>query len=247
MFNSPDSISDDANPDGSLASTSNISRFQKLNSTYPQLAGIKEKIWIDTIEQARLLEAAPDTTLFSGNISCNNFMLILEGRVRIYQTANDGREITLYRVEAGELCIMSLNSLLKNKSFNAFATTESNVKALVISSKSFKAIMNEIETFRDYVISTLTERLCETIYLIQDTAFNHLNMRLACMLGSLFERNQGPTLKITHQELAFELGTTREVISRILKDFEKQNCVKLSRGHIELASAEGLHWFSQPS
>ena len=233
------------NTQKSQQSISDIKLFQTLDAIYPELAGIKDKTWIDTIEHARQLEAKPDTTLFSGAATCNNFMLILEGTIRIYQTAEDGREITLYRVNAGELCILSLNSLLKNKSFNAIATTESNIKTLVISSESFKLMMNEIEAFRDYVISTLTERLCETIYLIQDTAFNHLNMRLACMLGGLFERNQGPTLKITHQELAFELGTTREVISRILKEFEKQNCVKLSRGHIELASAEGLQWFSE--
>ena len=229
----------------SQTDTSELSRFQQLDSTYPQLAGIKDAAWIDVIEHARLLVAEPDTTLISGTASCNNFMLILQGTVRIYQAAEDGREITLYRVEAGELCILSLNSLLKNKSFNATATTESDVKALVISSENFKLMMNKIEAFRDYVISTLTERLCETIYLIQDTAFNHLNMRLACMLGGLFERNQDPTLKITHQELAFELGTTREVVSRILKEFEKQNCIKLSRGYITLASADGLRWFSQ--
>ncbi len=230
-----------------LPDTPNINRFQKINSTYPELANIKEKIWTDAIEHARLLEARPETTLFSGSVSCNNFMLILEGTIRIYQTAEDGREITLYRIEAGNLCILSLNSLLKKQSFTAIAQTESDVKALVLSSENFKLMMDKIEPFRDFVVSTLTERLCETIYLIQDTAFNHLNMRLACMLGGLFERNHGPILKITHQELAFELGTTREVISRILKEFEKQNCVKLSRGYIELASAEGLQWFSQPA
>jgi len=224
---------------------SGLSRFQKLNSAYPQLSDIKDNSWTDIIEHARLLEAGPDTTLFSGSATCNNFMLIIQGTVRIYQAAEDGREITLYRVEAGELCILSLNSLLKNKSFNAIATTESSIEALVISPENFKLMMNQVETFRDYVISTLTERLCETIYLIQDTAFNHLNMRLACMLGGLFERNHDPKLKITHQELAFELGTTREVISRILKEFERQNCIKLSRGYITLASAEGLRWFSE--
>lgn len=229
------------------SSTVPQNRFQQLNTAYPVLAEIKEKSWYDTIDQAKTMLVEPDTTLFSGSASCNNFMLILEGTIRIYQTAEDGREITLYRVEAGGLCILSLNSMLRNKSFNAIAMTESNVKALVISSESFKSMMNDSQTFRDYVLSTLTERLCETIYLIQDTAFNHLNMRLACMLGSLFERNQGPLLKITHQELAHELGTTREVISRILKEFERQKCVKLSRGCIELASAEGLRWFSEPA
>jgi len=235
------------NTQKSLSGTVPQSRYQQLNAAYPVLSDITEKSWFDTIDQAKTMLIEPNTTLFSGSATCNNFMLILEGTIRIYQTAEDGREITLYRVESGDLCILSLNSMLRGKSFNAIAVTESHVKSLVISSDNFKDMMNESQTFRDYVLNTLTERLCDTIYLIQDTAFNHLNMRLACMLGSLFERNQGPLLKITHQELAHELGTTREVISRILKEFENQKCVRLSRGCIELASAEGLRWFSEPA
>lgn len=222
-----------------------LSRLQELNVTYPELSDIRDPLWVDTIEHAKLMQVESDTTLFSGAATCNNFMFILEGTIRIYQTAADGREITLYRVEAGDLCILSLNSLLKKKSFNAIAVTETPVKALALSSDNFKNMMNSSAMFRDYVINILTERLCETIYMVQDTAFNHLNMRLACMLGSLFERNKGPVLQITHQAIALELGTTREVISRILKEFERQNCVKLSRGKIELASAEGLQWFSE--
>lgn len=229
----------------SVSDTSSQSRLQELNSIYPELAKINDPLWLETIEQARAMIVEPDTTLFSGAAACNNFMLILEGTIRIYQTASDGREITLYRVEAGDLCILSLNSLLKKKSFNAIAVTESPVKALALSSDNFKNMMNSSQMFREYVVNILTERLCETIYMVQDTAFNHLNMRLACMLGSLFERNKGNALKVTHQEIAFELGTTREVISRILKDFERQNCVTLSRGQIKLASADGLKWFSE--
>jgi len=225
--------------------TSSLGRLQELSSIYPELAKINDPLWVETIEQAKAMTVEPDTTLFSGTATCNNFMLILEGTIRIYQTAPDGREITLYRVEAGDLCILSLNSLLKKKSFNAIAITESPVKALALSSDNFKNMMNSSQMFREYVVNILTERLCETIYMVQDTAFNHLNMRLACMLGSLFERNKGNALKVTHQEIAFELGTTREVISRILKDFERQNCVTLSRGQIELASADGLKWFSE--
>jgi len=235
IFNSQESVSD----------TSPQNRLQELSCIYPELAKISDPLWLETIEQAKSMIVEPDTTLFSGSATCNNFMLILEGTIRIYQTASDGREITLYRVEAGDLCILSLNSLLKKKSFNAIAVTESTVKALALSSDNFKNMMNSSQMFREYVVNILTERLCETIYMVQDTAFNHLNMRLACMLGSLFERNKGNALKVTHQEIAFELGTTREVISRILKDFERQNCVTLSRGQIKLASADGLKWFSE--
>jgi len=221
-------------------------RFQKIKSLYPQLANIKDKSWIKAINNSLLLNTAPNTTFSSGGSDCQNFMLILEGTIRIYQTAEDGREITLYRVQAGELCLLNLNNLLKNKSFNAVATTETHVETLVISSQEFKSMMKEIEPFRDYVISFLTEQLYDTTFMIQETSFNHLNMRLACMLDSLFAKTQESVLKITHQNLALELGTTREVISRILKEFEKQNCIKLSRGSIELTSAEGLQLFSQP-
>ncbi len=220
-------------------------RMERLNKAYPVLANITDQRWIDCIEQAKAMHIRPDTTLFSGSASCNNFMLILDGTIRLYQSAEDGREITLYRVQAGDLCFLSLNSMLKNQSFNAIACTESDVHALAIHADDFKALLSASITFRDYVISTLTDRLCDAIYLVQDTAFNHLDMRLACILGSLFERNRGHILKITHQELAHELGTTREVVSRILKDFERKNCIKLSRGNIELASADGLEWFSR--
>ena len=220
-------------------------RFIDLQSSYPILAKINAPEWIQTINRAKNMEVPPKTILFSGSAPCNNFMLILKGTIRIYQTAPDGREMTLYRVQAGDLCILSLNSMLQNRSFNAIAETESDVSALVLTADDFRHCMNISETFRNYVLTTMTERLCEAMYLIQDTAFNHLNMRLACMLGSLFERNHGSILKITHQELAHELGTTREVVSRILKEFERQDCVKLSRGKIELASATGLEWFSE--
>ncbi|MCW9015228.1 MAG: Crp/Fnr family transcriptional regulator [Gammaproteobacteria bacterium] len=219
-------------------------RKRELEASYPMLGSINDPEWISTINKARNLDFNPHTVMFSGSAPCNNFMFILKGIIRIYQTAEDGRELTLYRVEAGDLCILSLNSMLQNQSFNAIAETETDVTALVLNADDFKVAMNGSETFRNYVVTTLTERLCETMYLIQNTAFNHLNMRLACMLGSLFERNQGPVLKITHQDLAHELGTTREVISRILKEFERQDCIKLSRGYIKLASAEGLEWFS---
>ena len=234
----------DINPDDTQADLLDSDRKAELISSYPVLGNIDDPHWISIINNAKNISVDPNTVVFSGSAPCNNFMLILQGVIRIYQAAEDGREMTLYRVQAGDLCVLSLNSMLQNRAFSAIAETETNVTALVLSAEDFHHAMNSSEVFRNYVLSTLTERLCETMYLIQTTAFNHLNMRLACMLGSLFERNQGPVLKITHQELAHELGTTREVISRILKEFERQDCVRLSRGHIELASAAGLEWFS---
>lgn len=237
---------DPAIPDACSTSAHKISadRQKNLLSSYPVLTEIDNPEWVKIINRAKSIEVSSHTVLFSSTAPSNSFMLILKGIIRIYQAAADGREMTLYRVAAGELCILSLNSMLHNRTFNAIAETDTDVSALVFSADDFHHLMGISEIFRNYVVSTLTERFCETLSTMQNMAFNHLNMRLACMLGSLFERNQGTVLKITHQNLAHELGTTREVISRILKEFEHQNCIKLSRGHIELTSTESLEWFS---
>lgn len=215
-----------------------------LSKAYPVLNSISDTAWIDAINRAKLMEIPANMELFSANTTCNNFILMLEGRVRVYQTASDGRELTLYRIEPGGICVLSLNSMLQGQPFNAIAVTETPSRALIMSASDFSLVMNASETFRNYVLTTLTGRLCESMYIIQTTAFDNLNMRLACMLGGRFERNHGQILEITHQELAHELGTTREVVSRILKEFERQGCIALSRGKIELASAQGLEWFS---
>ena len=220
-------------------------RKADLQASYPSLARIKDPLWIEAINRSKLMSLPANFEIFSTSTQCNNFILMLDGRVRVYQTALDGREITLYRIEPGGMCVLSLNSMLQEQPFNAIAETETPIRALVMSENDFNTLMNNSEIFRHYVLTTLTSRLCESMCLIQTTAFDNLNMRLACMLGSLFERNRGGILKVTHQELAHELGTTREVISRILKQFEKQSCVRLSRGQIEIASPEGLEWFSK--
>ena len=233
-----------SNPISSQSQEISADRKPLLSNAYPSLASIPDPSWIDAINRSKLMAIPAKTELFSATTTCNNFILMLEGRVRVYQTASDGREITLYRIEPGGMCVLSLNSMLQKQPFNAIAETETKSTALIMSSGDFNQVMNSSEVFRNYVVTTLTGRLCESMNIIQATAFDNLNMRLACMLGGLFERNQGRLLEITHQALAHELGTTREVVSRILKDFENQGCIALSRGKIELSSAQGLEWFS---
>jgi len=217
-----------------------------LQATYPALAEIQEPDWLEILARARPVHV-PDNTLFlNEGDSCDGFVLILEGVVRIYQLAKDGRTVTLYRVNPGDICILSLNSLVQNQPFTAFAETESAVSGLGLSAQDFMSAMRVSESFSRLMLGKLVGRYRELMSLVQDTVFNRLDMRLACMLGRLFERARSDTLHITHQELANELGTSREGISRILKEFERQDCIRLSRGRIHLCSAEGLAWFTAP-
>lgn len=223
--------------------TGNNDNIQHLGLSYPDLANINAPEWNNRINQAKKVGYKRKTVLFSGTNACNSFLLVLKGTIRIYQTAADGRELTLYRVEAGDLCILTLNCLLRNQVFNAIAEAETDVSALLLSKGDFNYFMNVSQVFRNYIIDSLTDRLSYAMTLVSDSTFNNLHVRLACLLGGLFERGHTQSLDFTHQELAAELGTTREVISRILKKFENKDCIKLSRGKIELRSTEALNWF----
>ncbi len=209
-----------------------------LLSSYPALARISDPAWVRAVQNAahHRIPAGAQMLPPAGN----EFILVLEGVVRVYYPAQDGREITLYRMHAGDLCVLSLNSLLQKRDFHVMVQTSTDIYALGISAADFWAALGSSEAFRTYVLSELNGRLCEMMCLVQDTAFQNLNVRLACLLGRLFERAKSTTIHVTHQALAQELGTTREVVSRILKEFEQQDCIRLSRGQIVLNSESGL-------
>lgn len=211
-----------------------------LVNTYPDLASIEDSSWIRAIRSAQQIRVPQGTSLLRGYAQMQQFMLLLQGTVRVFYPSKCGREITLYRVHPGDLCILSLNSLYQNKDYGVCAETDTDIYALGISAQDFQLVIRESEKFRDFVLSTLNGRLCELMCLVQDTVFENLDVRLACLIGKLIRKQNSILIKITHQALAYDLGTTREMVSRILKDFEQQELIKLSRGHIEVLSVEGL-------
>ena len=218
---------------------------ENLFKSIPEAAVWSSRDIDDLLERTRKVEVPGDTILMEPNTVCNSFMVLLEGSVRVYQNVSDGREITLYRIKPGDVCVMSLDSLLKDQHFNAVARSEAPVHAISLSKKQFLALIARHESFAIRVMSSLTSHFCKTLGLMEDLVFNRLESRLACLLGSLFEANDGGAIKTTHQELANELGTTREVVSRILKNLEQKGCLALSRGKISLAAENSPAWFSR--
>jgi CRP/FNR family transcriptional regulator len=231
-------------PEQGEAPSKRLGWTEALQGSYPALAAIQDPAWLEVLERARTVQVPANTLFLKEGDNCEGFVLLLEGVVRIYQLAKDGRTVTLYRVNPGEICILSLNSLVQNQPFSAFAETESAVTGLGLSSKDFMTAMQSSEPFCREMLGKLVTHYRELMQLVQDSVFNRLGMRLACLLGRLFERAQSDTLHVTHQDLANELGTSREVISRTLKEFEREGCIGLSRGKVHLCSAEGLADFS---
>lgn len=218
---------------------------QKLLREYPTLKRCADETCLNMLTDAQLMDIPAGTILFHEASPCRNFMWLLEGSVRVFRNSEEGREVTVYRVSPGDLCLLSLNSLLCAGCYPASAKSETNTKGLMITATQFHDLMDNSKGFRNYVLQALMERLNDVISLASDITFRRLDLRLACLLGQQFERSRGMPLKITHAELACELGTTREVVSRILKEFERQQCISLNRGLIHLVSQDGLEWFSK--
>jgi len=218
---------------------------QELLQAYPEFSSIQSPDWDVIMQRVRRKQIPSDTVLMDQGVCCSHFLLLTDGTIRVYQPAEDGREVTLYRISTGGLFMLSLNSLLHQRPFMAIAKAESDVTLHTLTHSDFRLAMHSSEIFRELVLKKVTDRFFDMAHLVEETVFHNLDMRLACLLGHLFERNHGPVLNITHENIAHELGTTREVISRLLKEFEHKGCIRLSRGKIHIASPEGLRWFDR--
>ena len=215
-----------------LSSNSRSSSLQRLNTLFPKLAEDQTPEWLHILDKAQMMHVPADTELATAGSSCSNFMLLLDGTVRVSQEDDNGREMTLYRIAPGDVCLMSLNSLIHDRPFRANAKSETEINIVMFSAADFHNAVKVSDAFRTLIFASLVDTVCTMVQTFYDTAFEPLDMRLACLLGRLFERAGSDTLDITHQALSQELGTTREVISRLLKKLEQQDCIVLKRGKI---------------
>jgi len=215
--------------------------LQQFFAVYPALKEDNDE-WLELLGHAQIYTAEPQGRLCDEE---KRFLLLLEGQVRVYQLAQDGREFTLYRNNPGEICVMSLSSILNNEPFRAHSIAETRLKALALPASDFFRALNVSQSFRLLVITSLTTSFNHMIDTFQETVFNRLEIRMTCLLSRLFERAQSDVLNITHMDIAHEMGTTREVVSRILKQMEQEGFLQLSRGKIKLVASQPLQGYVQ--
>jgi CRP/FNR family transcriptional regulator len=164
--------------------------------------------------------------------------LLISGVVRVYKIGETGREITLYRFGNGESCILTANAILSQKNFPAIATVEKEAEAVMIPAETFRDWVRRYDLWREFVFDLLSERLSSVMATVEEVAFRRMDERLVTFL---FQRlGQSDSIQITHQEIAAELGSSREVISRILEDFSALGMISVSRGTIKLLDREAL-------
>lgn len=176
---------------------------------------------------------------FADGDDSSSIPLLIKGSIKVLKIAESGREILLYRVLPGETCIIMLSSALGNLPYLATAIVESEVEALMIPTELYKNWMQHIPAVQTFTYQSLAQRLGSVMALIEEVAFKRIDTRLIRFLLD-HTSAQNPQLYLTHEELAIELGTAREVISRLLKNLEGDHLLLLSRGKIEITERENL-------
>jgi len=182
--------------------------------------------------------------VFHAGDLCQAFLILLDGEVRVQLTSASGREVTLYRIGPGGSCILTTSCLLSNEHYPAEAIAESDVEALAIPVSSFQSALESSQWFRRFVFDGFSSRLTSVIQKIEQIAFTAIDVRLAAVLLDLDRKG---VEKITHQDIAVELGTAREVVSRHLKRFESQGWVQLGRGQVSLTDRPQIEALARPS
>jgi CRP/FNR family transcriptional regulator, anaerobic regulatory protein len=180
-------------------------------------------------------KAPAGAVLFDAKQPCSGFPLLLQGSVRVVKASPNGREILLYRVDPGQGCIMSGGCLLGHSDYSASGIAEEDVTLLVIPSALFQQLIAEFEPFREFVFGMYGARLAEVMELVEEVAFRKLDARLAQLLI-----HRGPVIADTQQRLADELGSVREVVSRVLRNFEDRGWIKIEREKITVLDPKAL-------
>jgi len=207
----------------------------RARSSFPALAGLSPELASRLETECVAMTVPAGTRLFDERSPCGAFPLLIEGRVKVAKLSPTGREIVLYRVGPGQSCLLTSSCLLSRRDYAATGTAETQTTLVAIPRDLFDALMTGAPAFRDYVHALFADRIGELMMLIEEVAFRHLDQRLAAYLLA-----HGPQIAARHQDVAVELGSVREIVSRLLNDFEDRGLVSLGRGRIEVVDRAGL-------
>jgi CRP/FNR family transcriptional regulator len=209
--------------------------------SFPALIQLESNARELLLKSARIVEAPTGTIGYREGGACGAYVMRLAGQSRVYKMSASGREILLYRVAAGETCVITTTCLLGNSNYPASTIVEEPIRDVIIPSNAFNQLMIDSKVFRTFVMTNYGALISDLIVLLDEVAFHSLDARLAKLLLDANSDNIGRT----HQLMADELGTAREVVSRQLKRFEQKGWVKLGRGHVEIANRSALEKLAQ--
>jgi CRP/FNR family transcriptional regulator len=203
--------------------------------SYPMLCELPAPTLDELLVNATYMKVPAGTLMFDESQPCMGFPLLLSGSARVIKASPHGRELHLYYVEPGEACILTSSCLLGKSHYQARGLVQEDLELVMLPPATFRLLFSSLETFRDHVFSRFAERLSDLLQLVSAVTFQKLDQRLAAALAV-----KASPIRTTHQALADELGSLREIVSRLLKSFSDQGWVRLGREQIEVIDATAL-------
>ena len=212
--------------------------LSRLLSTFPELSELDEAHRMDLLGSTQFNRLRGGDIAYRQGQRCQNYVMCIEGQTRVFKTSESGREILLYHVGPGETCVLTTSCLMAGSGFPAESTAETDVLHAALPAISFHRLMSASPCFRKFVLDNYGDLLSSLIMLVDEVAFASLDLRLARRL--LAEANEQGVVAKTHQQLALDLGSVREVISRYLAEWERMGWVHAARGSIEVRNRAAL-------
>ncbi len=210
---------------------------------FPGLSRLDETLRQTLIKHSQIVDLPEGTVIFGPGKAPESLLLLLDGSVRVQQVAENGREIVLYRVQAGESCVLTTACLLAYEDYLAEGLAETAIRAVAIPRAVFEDLIARSSDFRRFVFAAYSKRITDLFLVIEEVAFKRIDIRLAQKLIELGGAS-GHVL-LTHHQLATELGSAREVISRQLNEFQRKGWVSVTRGDVELTDIGALCTFGK--
>jgi CRP/FNR family transcriptional regulator, anaerobic regulatory protein len=205
---------------------------------FPGLNGLTENLRRELVERSRIIGLPAGSHIFGPGQAPESFLLLIEGTIRVQQVSPTGREIVLYRVVAGESCALTTACLMGYEDYLAEAIAETDIRAVAIPRATFDDLIARSAEFRRFVFTAFSQRVTNLFQVIEDVVFARLDIRMAQRLIELAGRDNH--IASTQQQLASELGTAREVVSRLLNEFQRRGWLTLMRGGITIDDRDAL-------
>jgi CRP/FNR family transcriptional regulator len=204
--------------------------IEDVRTAFPRLEPLETECLGELKKEAAEVHLPKGTLMFQPGDGCEGFGLVLGGSVRVSLESAGGRGLVLYRVRRGEICTVTASCVINDTPYPASGVVEEALTAVIVPNALFSRQIERSSVFRGFVLEIFSSRVGHLMELITQVAFNRLDQRLADRLLEL-----GPVVRMSHQELAEELGTSREIVSRILESFSDEGAVSLGRRRIEIA------------
>jgi len=207
--------------------------------SFPDLAQVGDPFWRQTLSRIELARLSRGDYLFRDGERCRHYVLMVEGLIRVSRISDAGREIVIYRIEPGQSCLLTTAILFSGGRYSTDAIVETDSLLVLLSVKDFERAFERSPGFRQFVCAQSGQRVRELVVLLERVAFGDIDTRLAHWLLA-HGRDSKTAIEVSHNELARELGTVREVVSRRLKLFERRGWILLGRRQIQIVDEQGL-------